>query len=69
MFENYSKSGHGAYALIVGVGIWGLGQLGFTVTEAQALQLIEAVTVVYGIVMSVWGTFDRKDLVAGIKRA
>lgn len=68
MFKNYSKAGTGAYALIVTMIIWGGNQLGFSITESMALELVQSVTILYGIVMSIWGTFDRDDLKGGLVR-
>lgn len=68
MFEKYSKAGTGAYALIVALLLYGGDKLGVPLTETDALQLVQSLAAIYGIIMSIIGTMKRDDLKAGIIR-
>lgn len=67
-YTNISKAGTGAYALIVSLLLFGAEKLGVPLTETDALQLVQSVMAIYGIVMSIYGTMERSDLKAGLIR-
>lgn len=68
MYSKYSKAGTGSYALVISLLLWGAETIGIPLTETDALQLVQSTLAIYGIIMSIYGTYSRSDLKYGIVR-
>lgn len=68
MFNHISKAGTGIILVLAPTLTWLLAQLGLEFLESDVIEILNALSILIGFMLTVIGQLDRKDLKYGLLR-